>query len=129
MKPLMQVEPHSCKFISGFQHNSMSGPTEYRKMLLESQCVPIPSGNNAETFRLYEALEHGAIPFYVRKEGDRDFWMWLRKHLSLIEIGSWDKLPAILELFRKNPEKGEAYRAGLLAQWAKWKEECKTYFP
>jgi GR25 family glycosyltransferase involved in LPS biosynthesis len=129
MKPLMQVEPHSCKFISGFQHNSMSGPTEYRKMLLESQCVPIPSGNNVETFRLYEALEHGAIPFYVRKEGDRDFWMWLRKHLSLIEIGSWDKLPAILELFRKNPEKGEAYRAGLLAQWAKWKEECRTYFP
>jgi hypothetical protein len=129
MKPLMQVEPHSCKFITGFQHSSMSGPDEYKNMLLQSQCVPIPKGNNAETFRLYEALEHGAIPFYVRGVGDGEFWMWLRKHLSLIEIGSWDKLPAILELFRKNPEKGEAYRAGLLAQWAKWKEECRTYFP
>jgi alpha(1,3/1,4) fucosyltransferase len=131
MKPLMAVEPHSCKFIPEFQHKSMSGPGEYRNMLLQSQCVPIPRGNHAETFRLYEALEHGAIPFYVRLEGgiDREYWSWLRKHLHLMEIASWDKLPAILELFRKYPEKAEAYRAGLLDQWTKWKEECRTYFP
>jgi hypothetical protein len=60
---------------------------------------------------------------------DRDYWTWLRGHLHLLEISSWDKLPAILELFRKNPEKAEQYRAGLLAEWAAWKMECRTYFP
>jgi len=131
MMPLMTVKPHSCKFIPEFQHKTMSGPAEYKKVLSLSQCVPIPRGNHAETFRLYEALEHGAIPFYVRLEGgvDREYWNWLRKHLHLMEIASWDKLPAILELFRKYPEKAEAYRTGLLDQWTKWKEECRTYFP
>jgi hypothetical protein len=131
LKPLMAVEPHSCKFTTEFQGKDSTGPKEYQQMLLESQCVPIPRGNNAETFRLYEALEHGAIPLYVRLESgiDREYWTWLRSHLHLIEIESWNKVPAILELFHKNPEKAEQYRAGLLEQWAKWKAECKTYFP
>ena len=82
-----------------------------------------------ETFRLYEALEYGAIPIYVRTEGDREHWAWLRSHLHLIEISSWDKVPMILELFRKSPERAEKYRTGLLTEWAAWKAECKTYFP
>jgi GR25 family glycosyltransferase involved in LPS biosynthesis len=131
LKPLMSVTPHTCRFITGFQSKDKTNTYEYQQMLLKSQCVPVPRGNHAETFRLYEALEHGAIPFYVRLEGglDRDHWNWLRGHLHLLEISSWDKLPAILELFRKNPEKAEVYRAGLLVEWAAWKTECKTYFP
>ena len=131
LKPLMAVEPHLCKFTAEFQGKDSTGPKEYQQMLLESQCVPIPRGNHAETFRLYEALEHGAIPLYVRLESgiDREYWAWLRSHLHLIEIESWNKVPAILELFRKNPAKAEQYRAGLLEEWAKWKGKCKTYFP
>jgi len=131
MKPLMGVGPNSCKFTGDFQNKEMSGPQEYQQMLLQSQCVPVPRGVHVETFRLYETLEHGAIPLYVRREGgeDREYWAWLKGHLHLMEIGSWDKLPTILELFRKYPEKAEQYRAGLLKQWAAWKEECRTYFP
>jgi hypothetical protein len=131
LKPLLSVNPHTCKFITEFQGKEKTNTYEYQQMLLQSQCVPVPRGNHAETFRLYEALEHGAIPFYIRLEGgiDQDYWTWLRSHLHLLEISSWDKLPAILELFRKNPEKAEQYRAGLLAEWAAWKAECKTYFP
>ena len=107
----------------------MSGPKEYQQVLLKSQFVPVPRGNNAETFRLYEALDHGAIPLYVRTEGDEVYWSWLRTHLNLLELSSWDQVPMVLELFRKFPEKGEGYRTGLLNQWAKWRAECATYFP
>jgi hypothetical protein len=131
MKPLMDVKPHSCRFLKEWNDKNMTGPNDYQQMLMQSQCVPIPRGNNVETFRLYEVLEHGAIPLYVRLEGgaDRVYWKWLREHLHLMEIASWDKVPAILELFRKYPEKAEMYRAGLLTQWRAWKEECRGYFP
>ena len=129
LAPLKRIEPNACKFIPEFGHGSASKPEAYRDLLLKSQCVPCPRGNHVETFRLYEALEYGAIPIYVRSEGDREHWAWLRSHLHLIEISSWDRVPTILELFRKSPEKAEKYRTGLLAEWAVWKAECKTYFP
>jgi len=129
LQPLQTIHPNFCKFITEFQSKDKTKAYEYQQMLLQSQCVPIPPGQNAETFRLYEALEHGAIPLYVRSEGDSVYWLWLRTHLHLLEIQTWDKVPAILELFRKNPEKAEQYRMGLLTEWAKWKGECKTYFP
>jgi hypothetical protein len=118
-----------CHWIPEFQHATMTQPKEYQQMLLKSQCIPVPRGNNTETFRLYEALEHGAIPLYVRTEGDDIYWAWLKGRLTLLEIRSWNEVPRVLELFRKSPEKAEQYRAGLLAQWAKWKEECRGHFP
>jgi hypothetical protein len=131
LKPLLAIGPHNYKMIQEFQGKDMSSPEEYQQMLLKSQCVPIPRGNHVETFRLYEALEHGAVPLYVRTadRSDEVYWPWLRSHLHLMEIGSWDKVPAILELFRKYPEKAEQYRTGLLDQWTQWKAECRTYFP
>jgi hypothetical protein len=107
----------------------MTGPKEYQEMLLKSQFVPVPRGNHAETFRLYEALDYGAIPLYVRTQGDDVYWSWLRSHLTLLELTTWDQVPKVLELFRAFPKKGEEYRAGLLDQWAKWRTECATYFP
>ena len=131
LKPLLSIGPNNYKMIQEFQGKDMSSPQEYQQMLLQSQCVPIPRGNHVETFRLYEALEHGAVPLYVRTadRSDEVYWPWLRSHLHLMEIASWDKVPVILELFRKFPEKAEQYRTGLLDQWARWKAECKTYFP
>jgi hypothetical protein len=129
LKPLMSFNPHLCHWIPDFKHKTMSGPKEYQQMLLKSQFVPVPRGNHAETFRLYEALEHGAIPIYVRSEGDEVYWYWLRGHLSLLELASWDHVPKVLDFFRKSPAQAEKYRTGLLDEWTKWKTECKTYFP
>jgi len=129
LKPLLAFHPHLCHWTPEFKHKTMTGPKEYQQMLLKSQFVPVPRGNNVETFRLYEALDHGAIPLYVRTEGDEVYWSWLRTHLNLLELISWDQVPTVLELFRKFPEKGEGYRTGLLNQWAKWRAECATYFP
>ena len=129
LKPLQSFTPHLVHWTPNFKHKTMTGPKEYQQMLLKSQFAPVPRGNNAETFRLYEALDQGAIPLYIRTEGDEVYWSWLRGHLNLLELISWDQVPKVLELFRKFPEKGESYRTGLLNQWATWKAECKTYFP
>jgi hypothetical protein len=129
LKPLLPFNPHLCHWIPEFKHKTMTGPKEYQQMLLKSQFVPVPRGNNMETFRLYEALDHGAIPLYVRTEGDEVYWYWMRGHLSLLELTSWDQVPKVLEFFKKFPDQGEKYRTGLLEQWAKWRAECATYFP
>jgi GR25 family glycosyltransferase involved in LPS biosynthesis len=129
LKPLLAFTPHEVHWTPDFKHTTMTGPKEYQEMLLKSQFVPIPRGNHAETFRLYEALDYGAIPLYVRTQGDDVYWSWLRSHLTLLELTSWNQVPKVLELFQKFPEKGEQYRAGLLDQWAKWRTECATYFP
>ena len=129
LKPLLTFTPHEVHWTPDFKHTTMTGPKKYQEMLLKSQFVPVPRGNHAETFRLYEALDHGAIPLYVRTAGDDVYWSWLRRHLNLLELTSWNQVPKVLELFRTFPKKGEQYRAGLLDQWTKWRAECATYFP
>jgi hypothetical protein len=101
---------------------------DYQVLLANSKVVPVPTGMNSETFRLYEALEHGCIPLYVRCEGDDLFWNWLRRHLTLMEVKTWAQGAKVLELFRSSPEKAEQYRVGLLKQWNQWKDELRSFF-
>jgi GR25 family glycosyltransferase involved in LPS biosynthesis len=128
LSPLKPFEPHECRFIPQFMDKSATPFQDYQALLAESKIVPVPSGMNPETFRLYEALEHGCIPLYVRCEGDTLFWNWLRTHLSLLEVKTWAQGAKVLELFRSSSEKAEQYRLGLLKQWSQWKEECAKRF-
>jgi hypothetical protein len=106
----------------------MTPPAEYSRLLLQSRFVPVPRGNNCETFRLYEALEHGCIPLYVRTEGDTSYWQWLRRHLTLVELPDWTSAARLVRHLETAPDAAEAYRRGLMAEWAKWKEACKKAF-
>ena len=128
LAPLKAFEPYECRFIPQFMDKSATPFQDYQVLLANSKIVPVPSGMNPETFRLYEALEHGCIPLYVRCEGDTLFWNWLRIHLSLMEVKTWAQGAKVLELFRSSPEKAEQYRMGLLKQWTEWKKECAKVF-
>jgi hypothetical protein len=128
LAPLKAFEPHSFRLIPQFMDKSATPPKEYQELMANSKIVPVPGGMNPETFRLYEALENGAIPLYIRLEGDSLIWNWLRTHLQLMEVKTWAQGAKVLELFRQHPEKGEQYRTGLQQQWLKWKEELRKVF-
>ena len=125
LAPLATVGPNSCKWQDDFLHPSMTPPAEYSRLLLQSRFVPVPRGNNTETFRLYEALEHGCIPLYVRTAGDDTYWQWLRGHLELVELVDWSAARRLIEHLQKSPDAAEQYRRGLQTQWQTWKAKCK----
>jgi hypothetical protein len=128
LTPLLSLQPNSCRFIPSFRHESMTPPTDYKALLLRSRFIPILKGQHFETFRLYEALESGCIPLYVRSEGDEVYWSWLRSHLTLIELKSWDQAVKLIGVFELEPAKAQQYRDGLASEWTKWKAECTTVF-
>ena len=90
-----------------------------------SKFCPILRGNNIETFRLYEALEVGTIPIYVRCEGDDSFWSLISSKLQLIQLDSWTQAKQFITFLLEHPEQAEKYRVVLHTNWIKWKNEIK----
>jgi hypothetical protein len=120
-------QPYSLKFQDSFLDPSMTPKGEYSALLQQTKFAPVPRGNNHETFRLYEALEHGCIPLYVRTAGDELYWAWLKDNLDLVELRSWDAASALVDHLSKNPAKAEMYRQGLCKQWNQWKLVCRLF--
>ena len=124
LEPLMDVVPHSCKWLPEFMDAATITPAkEYQKLLSETQFVPVPAGNHPETYRLYEALENGCIPVYVRSEGDDVFWTWICRWLPLRPLASWSEAVAWM-----NTVDQEEYRRRLLDAWASWKTIARLAF-
>jgi len=124
LEPLMNVVPHNCKWLPEFMDAATMTPAkEYQKLLSETQFVPVPAGNHPETYRLYEALENGCIPVYVRSDGDNVFWTWICRWLPLYPLTSWTEAVAWM-----NTVDQEDYRRQLLAAWASWKAACQMAF-
>lgn len=46
----------------GFMGESRLGAWAYSRLLYESQLAPCPDGNSPDQFRIYEAMEAGAVP-------------------------------------------------------------------
>ena len=81
--------------------NVMAEKWRYLRVLFDSQFVLCPCGNSAETFRLYEALEAGAVPLLVRPPPDKDFLRVLSPHTPPFPVlQSWDELAAALMRLR-----------------------------
>jgi GR25 family glycosyltransferase involved in LPS biosynthesis len=98
---------------------------EYCELLDSSKAVPVFAGNNVETFRMWEALEHGCVPLYVRQTGDEAYWTFLTAHLPLYTVPSWDAAGETLKVLTANNTVLDMYRATLLGKWADWKDELK----
>ena len=60
-----------------------SNYTRYIQDLANTAYIPCPAGNNPETFRLYEALEVGAIPLFIQPVWDKNF----------LRFGLWKDYP------------------------------------
>ena len=126
LAPLTDIVPNSCKWQEDFMDPLMTPAKDYQKLLAETQFVPVPRGNSPETFRIYEALEHGCIPVYVRSDGDDVFWNWICRWLPLRLLGTWSEAADQIRLERT--ESVEAYRKELLNAWTAWKTVCRNAF-
>jgi GR25 family glycosyltransferase involved in LPS biosynthesis len=98
----------------------LNGPEMYSYMK-RSLFVPCPSGENAESFRIYEALEAGAIPVLVRD--NNEFITFLTKHIPLKVFDGWDDAALIVYALSNNKGKYEEYRRKVMDAWAVYKKE------
>jgi hypothetical protein len=91
--------------------------------------VPCPKGQNVETFRFWEALEHGAIPIYIRNDGDEQYFKYISCNLPVLSLPSWNHAADFIQSLLQNKPTLVQYRTTMLEKWARWKktiqEECK----
>jgi glycosyl transferase family 25 len=110
-------------FMEEWNSPKMLGREESLGILLNSWFVPCPAGNNAETYRFYEALEAGAVPVIV-KEGDcEQFLQLIGRYFPLMVCDNWEHAAQLIFTLMKNVELYEQYRNSLLAAW----EQCKEH--
>ena len=112
---------HKLVFTDEWNSPSMLGREEMLSILLNSWFVPCPLGNNGETFRIYEALEAGAVPIVVQEEGMEDYFTFIGRYLPLMLATSWEHAAQLVYTLRSQPELYEKYRLQLLEAW----ENCK----
>ena len=124
MKGLELIKPNYVRWFEQWNDPGMLSDDTYLSLLLNSKFVPVPAGNNPETYRFYEALECGCIPIYIRQPGDE---LLVDKHLKawlpIIDLPSWDHATALIFQLSNNPEVMEQYRNGILDGYGRWKLE------
>jgi hypothetical protein len=119
--PLTAIGEHKLVILDEWNSPKMLGREENLAILLNSWFVPCPGGQNTETFRLYEALEAGAVPIIV-EDGDYTF---IRRYIPFLKIDSWSDAVGIIHALREKPELYESYRSTILAEWEKCKRHVK----
>jgi GR25 family glycosyltransferase involved in LPS biosynthesis len=120
LEKLTDVLPHNCHLTPDWNHHTMTKEEHYLSTLQDSKFCPVLRGNNVETFRLYECLEAGTIPLYVRQDGDEEFWKFI-SNIGLRELTDWEKAKDIMIECIENEEEAERYRKYILEKWSTWK--------
>jgi GR25 family glycosyltransferase involved in LPS biosynthesis len=121
LEPLASLQPNSLLLVNSWESPQKLTRNQYIARLLDTVFVPCPRGNNVETFRLYEALECGCIPIYVKNQGDEAYLKTLQDELGLLPVRSWEEAKLLMEHLFKEKLLLEAYRNTLLTQWKVWK--------
>lgn len=116
---------HKCVFMDEWNSEKMLGREETLSVLLNTWCVPCPAGNNAETFRVYEALEAGAVPVLVKEGGMEAYLDYLGRWVPLLVANDWQHAAGIVHTLRMKPEVYEQYRLQVLAGWEKMKADTR----
>lgn len=95
---------------------------EYKKILKQSIFVPCPRGNTSvDTFRLYEALEVGAIPIVEKS----DYWRNLLGEHPLIETASWNNIYNDINLLLEDPQWIIDHSKKVQSWWVEYKKQLK----
>ena len=121
LQPLQDVKPHSLRLVDSWDSPEKITRNQYVATLLDTMFVPCPPGNNVETFRLYEALECGCIPLYVKSGSDDAYVEWLQNEIGLLPVSSWNEAAALVQHFLREKEVMEGYRNTVLIRWKMWK--------
>ena len=106
----------------GWQSGDSLSTEEYKKILEQSIFVPCPRGNTSvDTFRLYEALEVGAIPIVEKS----DYWRNLLGEHPLIETASWGNISNDINMLLENSERMQEHSNKVQSWWNEYKKQLK----
>ena len=121
LAPLKPFEPNRAKFLDTWNDPAMISYDEYIGTLLDTVFVPCPGGNNAETYRFYEALECGCVPIVVREQGDELFVKKITSNMPILAVPSWGEAAMLMRQLYGDKELLEKYRLNILNGWRAWK--------
>jgi hypothetical protein len=104
VRQLSDIEPNFLH-VTGTRDQSAKwlAPDEYLRILGDSVFVPCPMGNvNLESFRVYEALECGAVPIVERRPW-LDYFTDLFGPHPLLSVNNWKEARAVINSLRSDP--------------------------
>ena len=124
IEDLKQVDgQYFCNVNSAWQSSDSLSTQKYKEILRSSVFAPCPRGNScADTFRLYETIEAGAIPIVERDE----YWknMFGDDH-PFIETSDWQKTARDISVLAKHSEWTTTYLKKIQSWWREHKSNLK----
>lgn len=118
---LRPIEPHFLRDTGPTYEKQLSFKPEYQEVLADSAFAPAPMGNVVlETFRMYEALELGAIPLIETRRRYRYFEDILGSH-PLPSFHRWRDATAFIERYNRDPAALDALQQSCLDWWVDFK--------
>jgi GR25 family glycosyltransferase involved in LPS biosynthesis len=119
---LHKIQPSRIASMNRWGDKLALQPREYCDMLRQTKFVPCLRGAKAlESFRFYEALEHGGIPVYVPTESHQcadEMRAMYGNDLPFIAIPVWSEASNILPKLASNPAVMEEHRQKVMAWWS-----------
>lgn len=122
---------HTC---SGFNATDGLSTEEYRKLLNNCKFALCPQGQeNMDSFRIYEALEAGAVPVTIKHSQhmiiEPSYWhaiFYGDLNLPFVIGADWDD--AVNQLKNLKIQDCEKMQSNCQAFWSRWKTTWKTKF-
>jgi GR25 family glycosyltransferase involved in LPS biosynthesis len=116
------IQPNKCVFQKEWNSPEKCAKEEVVDTLQRSLCVPCPGGVNYETFRIYEALEAGAVPVFVEEPGSAELLAYLKRWLPIATSPDWNTAARVVHGLTTRQELYREYRKSLLVGWASLKQ-------
>lgn len=126
IEPLKQIGSHKLLLLDSWESKEKISREEYLSVLLDSYFVPCFAGNNNETYRLYEALECGCIPMYVKNGPSDTYADYLLDNLGIMATVNWDEALKLMQHLLNNLGLLENYRTMMLNRWIGLKKKLHT---
>ncbi len=121
VRALRHIEPHFLRDTGPtYEKPTLDFKPEYQEILSDSAFAPAPMGNvTLETFRMYEALELGAIPL-IERRGSPYFEHVLGSH-PLPSFRRWSDATAFVERYAGDGAGLDALQRSCLEWWTEFK--------
>ena len=117
LRPFQSIEPHTKLLVDTWESKEKIERQQYLSVLLDTYFVPCLPGNNNETFRVFEALECGCIPLYVKQDEKDLHAEFLMNQIGIMPSSNWDEAVKLMQHLLSNLPLLENYRTMILNRW------------
>ena len=112
-------------FFGEFRSDKNLDEFNYRRIVADSKFVLCPRGTGSDSFRIYEALEMGAIPI-IEDGPEHSIPFGLDHPLPTVPKENWSNFKLIMEKYLKNQESTKKLQKIVNSWWVVWKEHLRT---